>query len=106
MIDIHEYEAEAGDVDEEGFGPIVIAHRASGKAVVVGYAGVRDRVLEVTELAADASLSQQDVIALFVLVYLFQLTNDAYRALADRVSLSWADGSKTVTFNYPAPITS
>jgi len=103
MIDIHQYEGAAGDVDNQGFGPIFVQHRVTGKDVITGIAGLRDRVFEVTQLEVDAELTQEDVIALIVLEFLFHFTDDYYRGKADRVSLSWADGSKTVTFNYPAP---
>ena len=102
MIDIQDYEGAAGDVDDDDFGPIFIMHRGTSKDVVTARAGVRDRVLEVTDLVADESLTQDDVVAMIVLVYLFHFTDDYYRGDVDRVSLVWADGSKTVTFNYPA----
>ncbi len=102
MIDISDYEAAAGDVDAEGFGPMFINRRDSGEAVVRGAAGLRERVLEITNLEVDDDLTREDVIALIVIVYLFGFTDDYYRAHADRVSLTWADGATTVTFNYPA----
>ena len=106
MIDIREYEGAAGDVDEHGFGPIFVQHRETGEHALRGIGGVRDRVFEVTQLEVAGELTQNDVIALVVLVFLFQFADDHYRDKADRVSLAWADGSKTVTFNYPPPATS
>jgi len=94
MIDIHQYEGAAGDVDDAGFGPIFVQHRETGDEVIRGIGGLRDRVFEVTELEVDDALTQQDVIALVVLVFLFHFTDDYYRGKADRVSLSWADGSR------------
>jgi hypothetical protein len=102
VIDIQQYEGAAGEVDDDDFGPIFIMHRETQKDVVTARAGVRDRVLEVTELVSDPDLTQDDVVAMIVLVYLFHFTDDYYRGEVDRVSLAWADGSKLVTFNYPA----
>jgi hypothetical protein len=106
MIDIHDYEGAAGDVDDRGFGPIFVQHRETHKEVVRGIAGVRDRVFVVEDLVVDEGLIQEDVVALVVLVYLFDFANDHYRDEVDRISLTWADGSKTVTFKYPPPVTS
>ena len=102
MINIRDYEGAAGDVDDDKFGPIFIMHRGTSKDVITARAGVRDRVVEVSDLVVSEDLSQDDVVALIVLVYLFHFTDDYFREHADRVSLAWADGSKTVTFNYPA----
>ncbi len=101
MIDITEYEGAAGDVDKDGFGPIIVQHRETAREALRGIGGVRDRQFQVTELVVADGLSQEDVIALFVLVYLYEFCDDYYRAHADRVSLVYADGSKTVVFNYP-----
>ncbi|MBA3502132.1 MAG: hypothetical protein M4D80_30100 [Myxococcota bacterium] len=101
MIDITEYEGAAGDVDKDGFGPIIVQHRETAREAVHGIGGVRDRQFQVTELVVADGLSQEDVIALFVLVYLYEFCDDYYRAHADRVSLAYADGTKTVVFNYP-----
>ncbi len=104
MIDnIQDYEGAAGDVDDDDRGPIFIERRSTGKTVIRGIMGERDRVLEVTALEVlDPSLDQDDVVALFTLVYLFDFVDDYYRDSVDRVSLAWADRSLTVTFNYPA----
>jgi hypothetical protein len=101
VIDITEYEGAAGDVDKDGFGPIIVQHRETAREALRGIGGVRDRVFSVTGLVVADGLSQEDTIALFVLVYLFEFSDDYYRAHADRVSLAYADGSKTVAFNYP-----
>ena len=101
MIDISEYEGAAGDVDSDNFGPVIVQHRETAREALRGIGGVRDRVFEVTGLVVADGLSQEDVIALFVLVYLQQFCDDYYRAHADRVSLAWADRSKIVAFNYP-----
>ena len=106
MIDVNDYEGAAGDVDKEGFGPIFIMRRKSGDDVVKARAGLRERTFEITDVdVLDSKLTQDDVVALIVLVFLFHFTDDYYRDKADRVSIAWADGSKTVTFNYPAPRT-
>lgn len=102
MIDVSEYEGAAGDVDDDGAGPIFVTHRTTGEEVIAGTMVLRDRVLEFSDLVVDETLSREDVIALIVIVYLFDFTVDYYRTRADRISLAWADGSKTVTFNYPA----
>ena len=102
MIDISEYEGAAGDVGDDKFGPVIVQHRETAREALRGIGGVRDRVFEVRELVVAEDLSQDDVIALFVLVYLHEFCDDYYRAHADRVSLAWADGSKSLTFNYPA----
>ena len=103
MIDIQDYEGAAGDVDKEGFGPIFVMKRRSDIDVIRATAGLRDRVFEITKLEVlDESLTQDDVVALIVLVFLLHYTDDYYRGKADRVSIAWADGSRTVTFNYPA----
>lgn len=102
--DIQDYEGAAGDVDDDDRGPIFISRRSTGADVIRAVAGVRARVLEVTALEVlDPSLDQDDVVALFTLVYLFHFTDDYYREEADRITLAWADGSRTLTFNYPAP---
>lgn len=106
VIDVLDYEGASGDVDEHDFGPIYVQHRVTGVEVLRGIGGVRDGVFEVTELEVADGLTQDDVVALFVLVYLFDFADDYWRGKVERVSLVWADGSKTVTFNYPAPITS
>jgi hypothetical protein len=99
VIDISEYEGAAGDVDKDGFGPIIVQHRDTAREALRGIGGVRDRVFQVRDLVVDDGLSQEDVVALFVLVYLHEFCDDYYAALADRVSLLW--GTKTITFNYP-----
>ena len=100
---IQDYEGAAGDVDEHDRGPIFIERRSTGQTVIRGIMGERDDVLEVTDLEVlDPSLEQDDVVALLTLVYLFDFVDDYYRDRVDRVSLAWADGSRTVTFNYPA----
>jgi hypothetical protein len=101
VIDISEYEGAAGDVDAENFGPVIVQHRETAREALRGIGGVRDRVFQVRELVVADGLSQEDVIALFVLVYLHEFCDDYYSARAERVSLEYADGSKTVTFNYP-----
>jgi hypothetical protein len=100
VIDISEYEGASGDVDSDGFGPIIVQHRDTAREALRGIGGVRDRVFEVRDLVVADGLSQEDVVALFVLVYLHELCDDYYRAHVDRVSLVW--GTKTITFNYPA----
>jgi hypothetical protein len=106
MIDVNDYEGACGDVDENQFGPIFIMRRKSGDDVVKARAGLRDRTYEISDVEVlDPRLTQDDVVALVVLVYLLHFTDDYYREKADRVSLAWKDGSKTVTFNYPAPRT-
>ena len=100
MIDISEYEGAAGDVDKDGFGPIIVQHRDTAREALRGIGGVRERVFEVRDLVVADGLSQEDVIALFVLVYLHEFCDDYYRAHVDRVSLAW--GAKAITFNYPA----
>jgi len=101
VIDISEYEGAAGDVDDDDFGVISVQHRKTGVAAVTGIARVRDRVFEVRALVAADGLSQEDVVALIVLVYLFEFAGDFHRDEVDRVSLAWADGSKSVGFNDP-----
>jgi hypothetical protein len=101
LMDVRDFEASSSDLDANGDEPIFVTRRSTGADAIEGSLRLEHRELRVSIHVLDPSLSQDDVVALFVLTYLRTLTADHYRDLADRVAIIWADGSRTVSFNYP-----
>lgn len=102
IADIEDYEGAAGDVDAEERGPIFIMRRSTGADAVRATLVIRNRVLEFTAVEVlEHSLDHNDVVTLLAQVYLFDFVDDYYRGEADRMTLSWADGSRQLDLPYP-----
>jgi hypothetical protein len=72
-VDVRDFEAATGDQDDSGDHPIFIERRAGTMHALA------DRELRATLDVLDASLTEDEVVA-----------------------LTWKDGSRTVRFTYPA----